>query len=159
TPASPVRYLDMVVQRLSLVPGNMDLEVEADLGAGHEGVGDVPGAAGPDNVLQVGLDKERPVLEAEGVVPLEDRLLLLHPDSRIEALGDPLGVAQVVAETPVKDAKSGHVPGTRPEDAAGEDAGLEEQRHPTAIVEGRGLHAPRQADAAQELFVRGAELE
>src|SRR5262245_20095956 len=37
TPANPVRYLDMVVRRLSWVPGNMDLEVEADLRAGHEG--------------------------------------------------------------------------------------------------------------------------
>jgi hypothetical protein len=64
---------------------------------------------------------------------------LLHPDLRVEALG----VAQVVIEMPVKDAKSGHVPGTRPEDAAGEDAGLAGRQpvlgqHDVAVVETAG---------------------
>ena len=59
-----------------LLSRNAGLEVNADLGADHEGVGDVAGAAGPDDVLQAGLEEVRRVLEAEGVVPLKDRLLV-----------------------------------------------------------------------------------
>ena len=59
-----------------LLSRNAGLEVNADPGADHEGVGDVAGAAGPDDVLQAGLEEVRRVLEAEGVVPLKDRLLV-----------------------------------------------------------------------------------
>src|SRR5262245_56654270 len=72
---NPARYLDMALELLSLATRGAGLEVEADLGADHEGVGDGPGAAGPDDVLQVGLEEERPVAEPEGVVRLQDRLL------------------------------------------------------------------------------------
>jgi hypothetical protein len=58
------------------------LEVDADLGADHEGVGDVADAAGADNVLHVGLDEERPVAKTEIVDPLQDRLLILHANTR-----------------------------------------------------------------------------
>src|SRR5262249_52441784 len=106
---------------------------------------------------QVGLEEERPVAEPEGGVPLHDYLLLLDTDRRVEALGQPLGAPQVTAESPVNDTEGAHIPGALAEDAAGEDGGLEEQGHLTAVQQGRRLHAPRHADAAQDWFARGAE--
>src|SRR5262249_31119172 len=110
------------------------LEIDADLGADHEGVGDVPGATRPDDVLHVRLEKERPVFEPKGVVPLQDRLLLLDTDSSVEALGQPLGAPQVATESPVKDAKAGDIPRALWKDAAGENGGLKEQWHLTTIL-------------------------
>src|SRR5262249_6904964 len=69
------------------------------------------------------------------------------------------GCPQVTAESPVEDTKAGHVPGPLWEDTAGEDGGLKEQRHLTAVLKWRRLHAPSHADAAQDFFVRRAESE
>ena len=94
------------------------LEVDADLGADHEGVGDVPGTARPDNVLQVGLNEVCPVAKTKVVNPLQHCFLILDANRRIQLLGEPFGAAQVSAELAVIDSKAGHVPRPLPEDAA-----------------------------------------
>src|SRR5258708_3850115 len=80
-------------------------EINANLGADKQRIGDVPRAAGPENLLEIRLDEVRPVAETEGVVPFQDRLMVLYFSGRVETLCQPLGAGQVIAELPIDDSK------------------------------------------------------
>ena len=71
---------------------NRLLEIHADLGADDQGVGYVAGAAGTEDILEVGLNVQ-PGRELDDVCPLQDHLEILLP---CRAAG--LRAAQVAAE-------------------------------------------------------------
>src|SRR5262245_60173711 len=112
-------------------------KVDPHLKSGHEGVGNVASATGPDDVLQVGLEEERIPIEPKPIRQLERNLVFLYADRRTLLPGTPLRVLQVIAEVSVHDAEAGDIGGPRLEDAAGDGTGGGEERHEADRLIGR----------------------
>jgi hypothetical protein len=117
----------------------------------------VPRAAGPNNILYVRLEKECPVAKTEEVGPLQNRLLVLDPDCRIEAVRKPLGAPQVTAKLSVDDSKARYVPRPGCPDAAGYNASGKEKRQLALAVVWCGLDARGYAQPTQNILPRLAK--
>src|SRR5262245_19427293 len=78
-------------------------EVDAGLKPADQRVGEPAGAAGADDVLQVGLEEERGSAESEAVAQLDRDLVALHAHGGIQRPRAPLRVLQVIAEATVGD--------------------------------------------------------
>src|SRR4029453_15743667 len=106
-------------------------EVDPSFESDHKGVGDLAGAARPDDVLEVGREVDRVLEESEPIGQLERGLVLLDSDGRIRLPRAPLRVFQVFAESTVHDTEAYDVGRPRREHAARDHAGGEEEGHHT----------------------------
>jgi len=122
--------------------GPRDSEIDADLCAEDEGVGDLAGATGADDVLEVGLDEERAVEEEHSVGEFEGGLEGLGREGRAG-----LGGGEVVAEMAIDDGEAGGILGTAGNEAKGGDAAGEEPGQLAEGLVGRGEEGAEDAEA------------
>src|SRR5215510_2881802 len=112
-------------------------KVEPHLKSRDERVGNVARPAWPDDVLQVGLEEERVLIEPKPIRQLERNLVFLYADRRARLPRALLRVLQVVAEVSVHDAEAADVRRPRRENAADDDGGGGKERHEADGLIGR----------------------
>src|SRR5262245_27354077 len=93
-------------------------EINGDWNTEHEGVRTPAGSARPEDILQVGLDVERPLEQSQPVSQLQHRLVRLHSNIWIQLLRPPLKILQIIAKMTVDNAQADYVYWTRWENAA-----------------------------------------
>src|SRR5262249_3886167 len=123
-------------------------EVEAALEADHEGIVVLARPAGPDDVLQVGLEEEGIPEKPQTIRPLQRHLIALHAHRWIELLGAPLRVVQLVAEVTVQNAEAPHIRRPRCKDTADQEAGGEKDGHLADGLVGRDNERAGDAETA-----------
>jgi DNA invertase Pin-like site-specific DNA recombinase len=84
-------------------------KVDPDLKPGDECVGNSSRSTRPDDVLQVGLEEQRLLMEPKPIRELEGHLVSLDSDTRTGLPGAPLGVLKIIAEVAVHDAEAADV--------------------------------------------------
>src|SRR5215469_12527239 len=94
-------------------------KIDGDLNAKDESIGDATRTTWADDVLQVGLEKERAVDESEPIGQFHYRLVLLHSNIRIQPLRPLLRILQIIAKMTIDNAEGSHVCRARRKNAAG----------------------------------------
>src|SRR5262245_49395983 len=123
-------------------------KVEPHLKSRDERVGNVARPAWSDDVLQVGLEEERVLIEPKPIRQLERNLVFLYADRRARLPRALLRVLQVVAEVSVHDAQAGEIRWPRLEDAADDGTGGGEERHEADGLIGRNEQGARHTETA-----------
>src|SRR5262245_54777763 len=123
-------------------------KVEPHLKSRDERVGNVARPAWPDDVLEVGLEEERVLIEPKPIRQLERNLVSLDADRRAQLPSTPLGVLQIVAEVSVHDAETADVRRPRREGATDDGTGGGEERHEADGLIGRDEQGAGNAEAA-----------
>jgi hypothetical protein len=91
---------------------SVGLEIDAELAAEDDGVGELSRAARSHYILNIRLEKERAVAQIETISSLQNRLVALHSHGRIEQLLALFGIAQVTAEFAKNNSQAGGIGGT-----------------------------------------------
>ena len=126
----PVAVLVAAMLRwvICLICGTGLLEVDAELGTQHERVLELARAAGPSDVLQIGLDKVGAVAEIETISRFYYRLAIRNAAVRTKQPASSLRAFQVFAEVTGCDAYGNDISRPRVEQPARRNACRDEQR-------------------------------